>query len=118
MEQLSGFTILHGEAVAMGICLDTIYSALSGRLSMEKADRIIQLFLKLGFEITNPLLDIENENSKVLKGLEEFREHLGGRLTIMLLRDIGAGEEVHDLDLRLLKEASQKLGEFEQQMSK
>jgi 3-dehydroquinate synthase len=118
LEQLSEFTILHGEAVAMGICLDTIYSALSGRLSMEKADRIIQLFLKLGFEITHPLLDIENENSEVLKGLQEFREHLGGRLTIMLLCDIGVGEEVHDLDIQLLKEASQKLGEFQHQLSK
>jgi len=118
MEQLSGFRILHGEAVAMGIALDSYYSALSGRLSMEKADTIIQLFLKLGFEITSPLLDIQNENSEILKGLEEFREHLGGLLTIMLLRDIGVGEEVHDLDIQLLKEASQKLGEYQHQLSK
>lgn len=113
IEQLSGFTILHGEAVAMGIALDTLYSAFSGRLSMEKADRIIRLFLKFGFEITHPLLDIQNDNSEVLQGLQEFREHLGGRLTIMLLRDIGAGEEVHDLDLVLLKEASQKVQEYQ-----
>jgi len=118
VEQLSGFTILHGEAVAMGIVLDSYYSALSGRLSMEKADRIIRLFLNLGFEITNPLLDIQNKNSEILKGLEEFREHLGGLLTIMLLRDIGVGEEVHDLDVQLLKEASQKLGELQHQLSK
>ena len=31
----------------------------------------------------------------MLKGLEEFREHLGGRLTITLLRDIGHGFEVN-----------------------
>ena len=118
LEQLSGFKILHGEAVALGIVLDTFYSALSGLLPMQKAERIIQLFIKLGFEITNPLLDIRDESSEILKGLQEFREHLGGRLTVMLLSDIGVGEEVHDLDIALLKQASQKLDEYQYEMSK
>lgn len=115
LEQLSNFEIRHGEAVAMGIALDTIYSALSGRLKMEKAEKIIQLFIKAGFEITNPLLDIQNEDSEILKGLQEFREHLGGQLTVMLLNDIGVGEEVHDLDFSLLKQASQKLQQYQHQ---
>ena len=34
----------------------------------------------------------------ILRGIEEFREHLGGELTITLLRDIGHGEEVHTMD--------------------
>ena len=114
LEQLSGFQIRHGEAVAMGIALDTLYSALSGRLSMEKAERVLQLLLKAGFEITNPLINIQNESSEILKGLEEFREHLGGQLTVMLLADIGLGEEVHDLNFSLLKQASQKLQEYQQ----
>ena len=114
LEQLSDFQIRHGEAVAMGIALDTLYSALSGRLSMEKAERVLQLLLKAGFEITNPLIDIRNESSEILKGLEEFREHLGGQLTVMLLADIGLGEEVHDLNFSLLKQASQKLQECQQ----
>jgi 3-dehydroquinate synthase len=114
LEQLSDFHIRHGEAVAMGIALDTLYSALSGRLSMQKAERILHLLLKAGFEITHPLLDIQNETSEILKGLEEFREHLGGQLTIMLLADIGTGEEVHDLNLSLLKQAAQKLHEYQQ----
>jgi 3-dehydroquinate synthase len=114
LEQLSDFQIRHGEAVAMGIALDTLYSALSGRLSMEKAERILHLLLKAGFEITHPLLDIQNESSEILKGLEEFREHLGGQLTVMLLADIGSGVEVHDLNFSLLKQASQKLQEYQQ----
>ncbi len=109
LEQLSGFQILHGEAVAMGIALDTMYSVLSGRLSTEKGERVIQLLIDLGFEITNPLMQICNESSEILKGLHEFQEHLGGRLTIMLLRDIGRGEEVHEIDIPLLKQASLRL---------
>ena len=106
LEQLTDFRVLHGEAVAMGIALDTIYSVESGRLTMDKAERVIQLLLKLGFEVTHPLLQFEKENNEVLQGLQEFREHLGGRLTIMLLKDIGEGEEVHEIEISLLKRAS------------
>ena len=115
LEQLSGFQILHGEAVAMGIALDTIYSDLSGRLKREKAARIIQLLINLGFEITNPWMQIKDDNSEILQGLQEFREHLGGRLTVMLLTDIGHGEEVHEMDISLLKQASQQLQVYQQE---
>ncbi|HEY6978207.1 MAG TPA: 3-dehydroquinate synthase [Chitinophagaceae bacterium] len=109
LEQLTNFSLLHGEAVAMGMALDTMYSTLSGRLSSEKALRIIRLLLNLGFDITHPLMQIEEENSPILLGLNEFREHLGGRLTIMLLRDIGKGEEVHEMDTDLLIRAGEQL---------
>lgn len=109
LEQLTDFQVLHGEAVAMGIALDTVYSALSGRLSMEKAERVIQLLTKLGLNITHPLLQFTEGNSEVLLGLQEFREHLGGILTIMLLVDIGKGEEVHEMDFLILREAGRKL---------
>ena len=105
-EQLSGFTIRHGEAVAMGIALDSVYSFLSGRLDERDAKRIVDLLQTLGFAITHPLMQIDDEQSPVLKGLNEFREHLGGRLTIMLLTAIGSGEEVHSLEVRLLHKAS------------
>lgn len=111
LEQLTNFELLHGEAVVMGIALDCMYSSLSGRLPMEKAERIIQLLFQLGFEITHSFLQIEKD-SPILSGLNEFREHLGGRLTIMLLRDIGRGEEVHEIDTAILIEASRKLKRY------
>ncbi|HTN06794.1 3-dehydroquinate synthase [Agriterribacter sp.] len=107
VEQLSGFTIRHGEAVAMGIALDSAYSFLSGRLEEADAKTIVAVLKALGFSVTHPLMDIQNEESPVLKGLHEFREHLGGQLTIMLLESIGRGVEVHELDTVLLQEASQ-----------
>jgi 3-dehydroquinate synthase len=115
LEQLSGFQILHGEAVAMGIALDSIYSALSGRLHRQKVKRIIQLLINFGFEITHPWMQIKDDNSEILQGLHEFREHLGGWLTIMLLTDIGHGEEVHEMDISLLKQASQQLQVYQQE---
>lgn len=109
LEYLTNFEIRHGEAVAMGIALDTVYSHLSGRLSAGDSQRIIQLLQQLGFEITHPLLQVDGDDSPILLGLQEFREHLGGELTIMLLNAIGKGEEVHEIDTELLKQAGKLL---------
>lgn len=109
LEYLTNFEIRHGEAVALGIALDTVYSHLSGRLSASDCQRIIQLLQQLGFEITHPLLQLDGADSPILLGLQEFREHLGGELTIMLLNEIGKGEEVHEIDTELLKQAGKLL---------
>jgi 3-dehydroquinate synthase len=112
LEQLTHFSLLHGEAVAMGIALDSAYSSLAGLLSPEKTERILQVLAGLGFDLTHPLMQIEGDDSPVLVGLREFREHLGGRLTIMLLTDIGQGVEVHFMDTDLLKQAGIKLKNY------
>lgn len=106
LEQLSGFEIRHGEAVALGIALDSAYSFLSNRITESEAKRIVALMQGLGFETSHTLMQISDEASPVLVGLNEFREHLGGQLTIMLLSAIGKGEEVHELDTNLLIKAS------------
>ena len=114
LEYLSNFEIRHGEAVAMGIALDTVYSSLSGRISSVESNRVIQTLQQLGFEISHPLLQVDEDNSPILAGLEEFREHLGGQLTIMLLKAIGRGEEVHEIDTDLLKHAGKQLAEMQE----
>ncbi|MDB5249936.1 MAG: aroB [Segetibacter sp.] len=109
LEQLTNFEVFHGEAVAMGIALDSVYSGLKGMITEKEVERILDVLLKIRFEITHPLMEIENENSPVLLGLQEFREHLGGRLTITLLTAIGRGKEVHEMDWKLVKEAAVQL---------
>jgi 3-dehydroquinate synthase len=103
LEQLTNFSVLHGEAVAMGIVLDSVYSFLSGKITEEDITRIISLVKIVGFDITHPQMMIEDDHSPLIAGMNEFREHLGGKLTIMLLQAIGKGEEVHELDIQLLK---------------
>jgi 3-dehydroquinate synthase len=100
LEQISEFKIRHGEAVAIGIALDTLYSRNIGLLEPAAAERILVLLENVGFELhANELLHTDAENKPlVLGGLEEFREHLGGQLTITLLKDIGKGLEVHEMD--------------------
>lgn len=112
LEQLSNFNVLHGEAVAMGIALDSAYSFLTRLLSEDKLLRILNLLLRLSFDLSNPLIRIQNEESPILRGLTEFQEHLGGKLTITLLTDLGTGKEVHEMDHQMLIRASQYVSDF------
>lgn len=113
LEQVTNYTLRHGEAVAIGIALDVTYSKLAGMLSEEEWENILSLLYGLGFAIYIPELSLGLETPAkkllVLQGLQEFREHLGGQLTIMLLQKIGVGVEVHHLDEALIVEAVRKL---------
>ncbi len=111
LEQLSEYKIRHGEAVAVGIALDVIYSRNLGYLDTASAERVLKLLEQLGFELyANELMHADAEHSLlVLNGLEEFREHLGGQLAITLLKAIGEGFEVHELRLPQVIEAIYEL---------
>jgi 3-dehydroquinate synthase len=113
LEQLSDFQIRHGEAVAIGIALDVIYSRQTGLLDAPSAERILKLLEQLGFDLfANELLNVSSDgNLQILGGLNEFREHLGGELTITLLREIGRGVEVHEMNLPKIVEAVHELRE-------
>ncbi|WP_192347275.1 3-dehydroquinate synthase [Algoriphagus sp. Y33] len=111
LEHLSEFRIRHGEAVAIGIALDATYSFLKGWISEDDLSRIISVFKALGFELFAPELAGDN----LIKGLQEFQEHLGGQLTIMLLKALGKGEEVHEMDHALIDQSVDLLKSFNQQ---
>jgi 3-dehydroquinate synthase len=111
LEQLSHHELRHGEAVAVGIALDSTYSYLTGSLPHADWRRIVELFEAVELPIWHREMATPGSGGRpaVLAGLEEFREHLGGRLTIMLLERIGSGFEVHELDETVLLEASDLL---------
>ncbi|MDF9800679.1 3-dehydroquinate synthase [Catalinimonas alkaloidigena] len=110
LEQLTNYEVRHGEAVAIGIALDVTYSQLKGMISEEDLHRVIYLLKVLGFTLYVPQM----EQEEIVQGLQEFREHLGGELTIMLLEAIGRGVEVHQMDVVLIREAISKLEVFEE----
>ncbi len=111
LEQLSAFEVLHGEAVSIGIALDTVYSTLTGLLTEADQRRVLDVIQALGLPLYHPLLVGDASRHPLLDGLAEFREHLGGRLTIMLLAAIGNGTEVHALDNGLILQAAATLQE-------
>lgn len=106
MEQLTDFALSHANAVSVGVALDTIYSWKTGRLDESAAMRILKTLTNLKLPIWHHALQLKTEKDirAVYVGLEEFREHLGGELTVLLLKDIGKGEDVHTMDTDLLDE--------------
>lgn len=108
LEYLTNFEIRHGEAVAIGIALDSIYSQLLGLISQEEVNRIIILLKNLGFTLYHEKLG-ENDKVNLWEGLNEFREHLGGQLTITILEKLGKGREIHEVDFELMKQAVDEL---------
>jgi 3-dehydroquinate synthase len=99
LEQISKFAITHGEAVAIGMAVDLVYSRMQGILDAETCERVLRLIERIGFATYSPHL-MENGRSgepAILEGLEEFREHLGGELTVTLVPKIGEKREVHEM---------------------
>jgi 3-dehydroquinate synthase len=99
LEQLSNHHVKHGEAVAVGVALDTTYSYLSGFLPEQDWTRVLGVLRTLGLAVYFPELGHQfGGQPEVLRGLDEFREHLGGRLTIMLLNAIGVPFDAHEIN--------------------
>jgi len=113
LESMTNYRLRHGEAVAIGIALDTRYSVLIGMLDQGVEDRICFLLEYLGFNLWNSALEKENidKNLELVKGLKDFQEHLGGELTITLLKEIGVGYEVNDINIEIVKESIKWLKE-------
>lgn len=111
LEALTHHHVRHGEAVAIGIALDSRYSVLKGLLPKGADVRIATLMEGLGFRLWHPALLKQNADGApaIMAGLREFQEHLGGELTITLLEDIGVGVEVHEIDQPLMLEAAEWL---------
>lgn len=117
LEHISGYTIRHGEAVAIGIALDVTYSYLKDMITETEHNEILNLFKSLGFQLYVPEmslhLDHSDKSTNLIGGLQEFREHLGGDLTVMLLEGIGKGVEVNEMDQVTIIEAIDVLMAFE-----
>ncbi|MEM6290035.1 MAG: 3-dehydroquinate synthase [Myxococcota bacterium] len=99
LELLSAHALRHGEAVAIGMLLDAQYAALSGDLDVADVQRLASVLDTLGLPRWHAALEQRGTDGRaVLDGLEEFREHLGGQLTVTLLRGLGTALEVHEID--------------------
>jgi len=102
LEAITNHRIRHGEAVAIGMALDLTYAARMGYLDPAVATRIKRVLEAIGFQLWDDALGERDREGRLvlLAGLREFREHLGGELHITLLRSIGDGFEVTEMEER------------------
>jgi 3-dehydroquinate synthase len=107
METLSQNEIRHGEAVAIGMALDIYIAALLEMISMQEADEMVDTMKACGLILWHDILIQRDQSGELLllRGLEEFREHLGGQLTLAMPVGIGKFMDVHDLPVLILEKA-------------
>ncbi|MDY5955239.1 MAG: 3-dehydroquinate synthase [Kiritimatiellia bacterium] len=105
LETLTNHRLTHGQAVAIGVALDSRYAAEIGLLPRDQVQAIIHALTKAGL----PVWDSYLLHPNLPDGIEEFRAHLGGTLAITLPAPLGAKTEVHTIDRAALDRAIQRL---------
>jgi 3-dehydroquinate synthase len=105
LEEATAGALRHGEAVAVGLALDTLYSCRLGLLTEGEAEMVLALLAALGLTVWHPALS----RLDMAGAMEAFREHLGGRLHLCLLAGIGRRLEVHEVDWDRMDEARRAL---------
>jgi 3-dehydroquinate synthase len=108
LEQMTDFRLRHGEAVAIGVALDTTYSVKIGLLEPPAGERVLGCLSELGFRLYDEAMA---DGDTLLTGMEEFREHLGGVLTLAMLRGIGDSVDIHEIDAARLRESIEHLAQ-------
>ncbi|WP_289062097.1 3-dehydroquinate synthase [uncultured Zobellia sp.] len=111
LEYMTNYALRHGEAVAKGIVLDVAYAHLTGLINKADLNRVVAVFQNIGFDLSFPLASEKGVN-ELLNGIEEFREHLGGELTITLISDLGVKHDVHQIDRQTMKKALDMVNEI------
>jgi 3-dehydroquinate synthase len=106
LESLTEYSVRHGEAVAIGLALDCIYSSLVHGFPESDCRRVCKCLVDLGLSLWDETLE---DFDQVLMGLEEFRQHLGGRLTVTMLRGVAQPIDVHTIDDAAMREACRRL---------
>lgn len=108
LETMTDFELRHGEAVAIGVAVDTVYSSLAHGLPSSDADRVLNCLEHLGLLMDHPCL---HRTDVLFGGLEEFRQHLGGRLTVTMLEGIAKPVNVHEIEQNLMRQAISQVAE-------
>lgn len=102
LEPITRYAIRHGEAVAIGVAIDCIYSQLKFGFPAADVDRVITCLTGIGMTLWHDAIEPVD---RLMQGLEEFRQHLGGRLTITMLRGVGDPINVHEIDYVVMRDA-------------
>lgn len=101
LEAITQHGLRHGEAVAIGVAVDVAYSHLRHGLPIS----VVQQTLTTLQHLRLPVWDAALDEDVIFDGLEEFRQHLGGELTVTLVEQVGRPIDVHAIDRGAMREA-------------
>ncbi len=107
LEAMTCYQLSHGEAVAVGVALDTVYASLLGLITAPECTRVLELLRVCGLRVWCDELALRTTDGRlaIVEGLRQFREHLGGELCVTFPKGLGAKVELHEVDEALLERA-------------
>lgn len=106
-------TLLHGEAVAVDMCISTLVAANRKLLDQQQAMRIIELTQKIGLPIIHPTCT----SSNIAQALAEIVKHRDGLQRMPVPIAIGQAAFLHDVTAQECIHACKQLGNIAQQYS-
>lgn len=111
LEAASNYALSHGAAVAIGIALDTCYAARQGWVSETQKEQVLQGLEACGLQVWHKTLALRLGDGllAVLQGADDFREHLGGQLTLTFPDGLGALRDANELDHDLVSASIREL---------
>lgn len=112
LEEATGYELGHGRAVAIGIAVDSCCAAQLNLISQRVRDRILDAMRRCDLPLWHDALARRDADGRldVLLGLERFRQHLGGELTLVMPRGLGEMTFVNELPETLVENAVSHLG--------
>jgi 3-dehydroquinate synthase len=116
-ESTSGYTMHHGEAVAIDMALSAAIAAESGLLPVTSLERIVAALAKIGLPTWTPLLTIE----RCERSLAEAAHHRGGSVNLVVPTAIGHATFLRgraQIPRSLLRRAISSLGDMERGATK
>jgi len=83
LEKYGNPKVPHGEAVAIGICIDGMYQHMKGHVSLETVNRFTNIFWALKLQVMHPCLV---EKKKCIKeAFDDLQELIGGKFAMPML---------------------------------
>lgn len=104
LEVMSRYRLRHGQAVAIGIALDSYIAMRLGLITQNELLALTTGLRDAGLPVWHRLLKTRSRDGSlsILAGLTRFQEHLGGPLTITLPAPVGQRTEIHTMDEKLI----------------
>lgn len=111
LEVLTDYKLRHGEAVAIGIVLDMIIAKNRGLVSKKESQFVIRGLKNCGFKLWHPVLETREKNNSlgIYRGLELFRQHLGGKLTLIMPAHLGKMRQINNVLHNEVEKAVQEM---------
>ena len=95
----------HGEAISVGILIESLISNKLGYLSKNNLNKIIDHFKDARLQLS----DKNIKNNELINIMQKDKKNLNGKINIILLKNIGKSFYARNIDINLIKQIIQSL---------